>query len=188
MKIPFLTKKDKPQGYSEESMEVVLAKLAAVLPQASATPTPTPRCLLLDISRSMYGECEPGSAKIKALRQLVVRFAATPTYVFADDVRQVKPSAIPDPYGTTDMARAFDRIKGDAYRSAVLITDGLPNDEQQALRSAKGLTLEIFYVGPPPKPAFLDQLAAVTGGQAYAADLGRKGSQQLEVKIRGLLT
>jgi hypothetical protein len=52
MKIPFLTKKNKQQ--SEESMEVILAKLAAILPQATAAPAPAPRCLLLDISGSLY--------------------------------------------------------------------------------------------------------------------------------------
>jgi len=183
MKFPFLKKN---QQSEEESMEVILAKLAKVLPQVTA-PASVPRCLLLDISGSMDEECEPGPAKIKALRQLVAKLPTAPTYAFADDVRQVKPSAIPDADGGTDMARAFDRIKKDGYSSAVLITDGLPNDEDQALRSTHGLTLEIFYVGPLPKPAFLDRLAKVAGGKAHDADLGRRGSEQLEVKIRGLL-
>jgi hypothetical protein len=189
MKLPaFLTKKSAPQSPPEESMEAVLAKLTTLLPAATATPAPTPRCLLLDVSMSMYGECEPGTAKIKALRQLAAKLPTVPTYSFSSDVRRIKASAIPDPSGSTNMARAFDRIRRDGYSSPVLITDGLPDDEAAALDSARGLSLEIFYVGPAPKPAFLDQLAAVAGGRARDADLSRSGSQQLEIQIRGLLS
>jgi hypothetical protein len=169
-------------------MEVVLAKLTALLPEAAAAPAPAPRCLLLDTSGSMSEECEPGVSKIQALRRLAGKLPAAVTYAFASDTQQIRAAAIPDPDGSTDMALAFDRIRQDGYQSAVLITDGLPDDQTQTLRSAIGLSLEIFYVGPPPKPAFLDQLAAITGGQAHTADLSRKGSQQLEVQIRGMLT
>jgi hypothetical protein len=182
MKLPFLTKKSR----REESMEVVLAKLTALLPEAQ--PAPAPRCLLLDTSGSMAEECEHGVSKIRALRKLVGGLPAAATYAFADDVRRVRAGWIPGPGGGTDMALAFDRIKQDGYQSAVLITDGLPDDAEEALKSAAGLSLEIFYVGPPPKPDFLDQLAAATGGQAHMGDLSRKGAEQLEVKIRGLLS
>jgi hypothetical protein len=84
-------------------------------------------------------------------------------------------------------ARAFNRVKSDGYSSAVLITDGLPDDESQALNSARGLSMEIFYVGPAPKPGFLDELAAIAGGQAHAADLGRTGRQELETRFGGYL-
>jgi hypothetical protein len=185
MKLPFLTKKKNPP---EESMELILAKLTALLPEATAVPAPAPRCLLLDTSGSMVEECEPGVSKIQALRTLVKKLPTCPVYIFADKVQRIEASAIPAPDGWTNMALAFDRIRQDGYLSAVLITDALPNDPQLALKSAAGLALEIFYVGPSPKPAFLDQLAAVAGGQAHTADLGRNGSGQLEVQIRGLLT
>jgi hypothetical protein len=167
-------------------MELILAKLTALLPQTVTTPGP--RCLVLDISGSMAEDCEPGISRIQALRQLVAKLPAAPTYAFAAGVQRIEGSRIPEPEGWTNMAAAFDRIKQDGYPSAVLITDGLPNNPEQTLKSAAGLTLEIFYVGPAPKPGFLDELARVTGGQAHLADLGRKGSNQLAVQIRGLLT
>jgi hypothetical protein len=187
MKLPFLTKRDKPVS----SMELVLSELTTLLEESTAAvaaaPASVSRCLLLDTSGSMGGECEPEVSKIAALRQLVARLPVAPTYAFGSDVKRIDFTDIPDPSGSTNMGAAFDRMKSDGYSSAVLITDGLPDDEARALESAAGLTLEIFYVGPPPKPAFLDELAALTGGQAHAADLRQSGRQELESQIRGLL-
>jgi hypothetical protein len=186
MKLPFLAKRGKPAA-KEESMELVLRKLDTLLAESTAVPVAVPRCLVLDVSASMASECEPGVSKIRALRRLVAKLPAVRTYAFAMSVREVTSSAIPDPSGSTDLAAAFARIKRDGYRSAVLITDGEPDSEEAALDSARGLQLEIFYVGPHPQPDFLRRLAAITGGQAHAADLGRSGREELETKIRGLL-
>jgi hypothetical protein len=185
MKLPFLTRKERS---SASSMELVLSELTTLLEQSPTKPVAIPRCLLLDTSGSMDEECEPGVPKIAALRQLVTQLPAVQTYAFASGCRRIEPSQIPDPFGSTNMAGAFDCVKSDGYASAVLITDGEPDDDAAALESARGLTLEIFYVGPPPKPAFLDELAALTGGQAHSGDLRRSGRQELETKIRGLLT
>jgi hypothetical protein len=180
MKLPFLAK----PATSKESMELVLAKLDTLLAESTAAPLPVPRCLVLDVSASMGGECESGVSKIRALRKLVAKLPAAPTYAFADGAQLIERSVIRDADGSTNLAAAFDHIKSDGYSSAVLITDGEPNSEEEALDSARGLPLEIFYVGPPPRPEFL----TITGSQAQDADLRASGRQELETKIRGLLT
>jgi hypothetical protein len=169
-------------------MELVLSELTTLLEESTAAPVAISRCLLLDTSGSMYEDCEPRVLKIEALRQLVGKLPAAPTYAFATEVKRINFFLLDYPDGSTNLAVALDRIKRDGYSSAVLITDGLPDDETAALESARGLVLEIFYVGPLPKPAFPDELAAITGGQAHAADLGRSGRLELETQIRGLLT
>jgi hypothetical protein len=187
LKLPFLAKRSQPAA-STESMELVLAKLDTLLAESTARPVVVvPRCLVLDVSASMASEYEPGVSKIQALRKLVAELPAAPTYAFATGVRKVTSARIPEPDASTDLAGAFDHIKRDGHHSAVLITDGQPDSEEAALDSARGLQLEIFYVGPPPKPEFLDQLAAITGGRAEDADLSSYGRQELETKIRGLL-
>jgi hypothetical protein len=56
-----------------------------------------------------------------------------------------------------------------------------------ALREARGLRLEIFYVGPAPKPRFLDQLARACRGQAHQSGLRKDQRKQLASRVRGLL-
>lgn len=86
------------------------------------------------------------------------------------------------------MAPTFRRVRSDGHTAAVLVTDGLPTDpEADVLRAAAGMQLEIFYVGPEPKPQFLDRLARACRGQAHQANLRRQAQPQLQQHIRGLL-
>ena len=115
-------------------MEMVLAKLEAVLPEAAAPPPP-PRCLVLDVSSSMdeYASTDDLETKIEALRQLVAGLPLAPTYAFSDYTQRIEATRIPDPSGSTNLAGALDRIKQDGWLSAILITDGAPNDAAAAL-------------------------------------------------------
>lgn len=151
-------------------------------------------CLLLDVSYSMHEPAEPGVSKIDALRRVATEVQADVTYAFSSFVERV--DSVPDPNGNTDMAGAFRQVKRDGFTAVVLITDGLPFDnrgpraaEADALRDVRGLMLHIFYVGPPPKPKFLDRLAAAAkaGSQAHQSSLRRDGSKKLTTTIRGLL-
>lgn len=154
-----------------------------------APPSPPATALLLDISGSMAEDCEPGLAKIQALREIVptVVTGRTAVYSFNSSVRRIRATAIPSPQGYTMMAQAFRELKRDSHTSAVLITDGLPypDTESEVLEAAQGLHLTIFYVGPPPKPVLLDKLAHQTGGQAHQSSLRK--TKELTVAIRGLL-
>lgn len=166
------------------------AGAAGTSPGASGTQPVSP-CLILDVSGSMEEMCEPGRRKIDALRKLVMDLGSAPRsiYAFSEDVELVSAATIPEPAGCTWMHRAFERVKADGCTAAVLITDGLPSvDERIVLAAAKGLHLEIFYVGPPPKPRLLDKLAAMCGGKAQQADLRQVARKQLQATIRGLLT
>lgn len=144
------------------------------------------RCLLLDTSGSMSEDVEPGQSKIDALRSLALQFPHERKFAFASGCTEV--SQIPQPGGTTDMAAAFAHIKKEAgIRHAVLITDGLPDSEGAALREARGLRLDILYVGPPPRPAFLERLAQATGGSFHATTLRRQDAPVLVTHIRRAL-
>lgn len=83
------------------------------------------------------------------------------------------------------MTEAFSVLKTHRVKYAVLITDGLPDDKAKALREAKGLRLDIFYVGPSLAPWFLEQLARSCGGQFRAADL--RETKLLTQAVKGLL-
>ena len=143
------------------------------------------QCLLLDCSSSMEGDVEPGCSKWSALRRLLPQFLGVRRFAFASDCRSV--TDLPRPSGTTDMAGAFAAVKRAGIRHAVLITDGEPDSEAAALREAKGLRLDIFYVGPPPRPAFLDQLAAATGGTSHSSTLNPRGVGRLTASVKQIL-
>lgn len=147
---------------------------------------PSATALLLDVSGSMAEDCEPGRTKIEALREIVPTVGAAAMYAFADAVSRIHSSAIPGPGGQTMMAPVFRRAKRDKHQSVVLITDGCATDpEAEVLDAAVGLHLDIFYVGPAPKPDLLDKLAKQCGGQAHQASLRK--TKELAVAIRGLL-
>jgi uncharacterized protein with von Willebrand factor type A (vWA) domain len=163
---------------------------------AGAPPPPAAKtCLLLDVSGSMNQPCEPGRRKIDALRDLVATLGTVEMmYAFSSYVERV--TQIPEPEGNTDMARAFARAKADGYDAVVLITDGVPYTDRgearaqsEAIAAVRGLALQIFYVGPEPKPAFLDRLAAAAraGSRAHQANLRKDAVKQLATRVRGLL-
>ena len=124
--------------------------------------------------------CEPGRSKIDALRDIVRGLTAPRIYAFSVACKRVC-DEIPEPRGGTALHLAFLRLRADGITRAVLITDGLPDDEDAALREVRGLGLDIFYVGPAPKPEFLDRLAAAAraGSRAEQASLSGAGSEAL---------
>jgi hypothetical protein len=174
MKLPFLTKR-KDTTAPAESMELVLRKLDKVLAESAARPVVVvPRCLILDVSSSMGGECEPGVSKIQALRKLVAKLPEAPTYAFATEVWKVTATRIPDSDGSTNLAEAFERIKWDRHQTAVLITDGEPDDEEKALKAARGLQLEIFYSRAAPEAG----VSGPAGGNHRWRGTGRGSGRQ----------
>lgn len=147
------------------------------------------QCLLLDVSGSMLNGAGTGNSRIYELRQLARRFPGTRRFIFsfADDCRELAPEEdVPDAGGGTQLAEALDYIKAHGILHAALISDGRPDNQAAALRSAAGLRLDIFYVGPPPEPEFLRQLAQATGGSYGTASFTR--TAELESRIKGLLT
>ena len=147
-------------------------------------------CLLLDISSSMLSGAGTGRSRIEELRDLVVKFPGVRKFVFPGGslwrpVEELAGSFIPEPHGTTPMAEAFASLKQRGLRSAVVITDGRPDSEDEALAEAGGLKLDIIYVGPEPVPQFLIDLARQTGGDFMRGRFDC--APAIETKIKGLL-
>ena len=171
------------------SRPMSLAERAAKALGRPASMDPEKVCLLLDVSGSMAYPAEPGRSKIDALREIVRGLTAQYIYAFSRTCKRISRENIPDPQSATALAEAFAKIKSSGMTRAVLITDGLPDDEEGAIREAAGLSLEIFYVGPAPKPDFLDRLAraAKAGSAAHMATLASAAKPALAAKVQLLL-
>lgn len=92
--------------------------------------------------------------------------------------------AIPEPFGSTDLARAFVFVRQFGSHH-VLITDGVPDSEKAALQAAVGQTFDIVYVGPEPMPRFLTELANVTRGSLQIGKIN--DPKLLSQTVSGLL-
>ena len=96
---------------------------------------------------------------------------------FSDDV-QFCPSGVPFDFGGgTDLAKALKFAKVADLASGmrfIVISDGEPNDESEALKVAKTYRnrIDTIFVGPEggSGQAFLNQLAKASGGQGVTAD------------------
>lgn len=139
--------------------------------------------VLIDQSGSMRANDAPGGQsryqaaddELTALQKKhpgqvgVISFSATVKFC---------PGGIPDREGSTtmmDKALNFARIC-DGASKVVLISDGLPDDPEKTLAAASKYRhpIHTIYIGPENDRnggrAFLQQLAAATGGQALASD------------------
>lgn len=137
-------------------------------------------CLLLDISSSMNG------LKIAKLRTLADQFKGTRRFEFSTWCQELAfTEQISDDGGGTAMHVAFEFIKKAGIKHTVLITDGEPDNEQLALDAAKGLRIDILYVGPDPAPDFLRHLCRGTGGKY--GDVTLDDIKSLTTRIKGML-
>ncbi len=138
--------------------------------------------LLLDTSGSMSGD------KIAHLKEIVNSLRGNPViYKFGTIISKVLRNEIDSlsATGSTKMHLAFNKLKEDGHTNIVMITDGLPDDKAAALSAALGLDIQILYVGPEPKPAFLDLLANQSGQICTQENLNLV--KELSAKIQLLL-
>lgn len=149
--------------------------------QPHTQPLPT-QCLLVDVSGSMLEDCEPGKMKITAVKQICRDFPGVRQFSFSMECKEEPPDRA---LGSTNLAGAFIFIKEKGITHCVLITDGYPDSETDAMIQAKGLTIDIIYVGPPPAPQFLARLAQATGGQYGSGNLTQ--TKAIEQKLQLLL-
>lgn len=158
--------------------------------------TNTATCLLLDVSGSMDTrialniEDEDGidprriDQMFKVVRE-TPECAGLKAFIFSDNCNPLE--VIPTEaetfrsHTTTDLAHAFTTIKAAGFYSAILVTDGEPDNERDALEAAAGMKLGIIYIGNPPTPSFLQRLAAATDGTFAIADM--RDTKQLEDAI-----
>lgn len=144
-------------------------------------------CLLLDISGSMNEYLGANQTKIDELRRLAQDFKDVRRFEFSTMCDELPPTSQVSArgHGGTNMANAFDVIKGKGVKHCIILTDGMPDNPNSALGSSKGLRIDVFYVGPDPAPDFLRQLATSSGG-TYGKDT-LQARKALTAKVRALL-
>ena len=139
--------------------------------------------LILDISGSMNSDCEPGKTKMQALRDVIGGLQGDPAVIiFSYDARLATKNTIPlHGTGGTCMAKAINLAKSQGFQRAVMITDGEANDPNETIEAVRNFDLKILYVGPGPKPPFLDRISK----DASQEDL--KAQKNLTAKVQLLL-
>ena len=150
--------------------------------------------LIVDCSGSMSDRIATGERKIDKLRKVVDELRTThpvPVAAFGlygTAVQLVE--RIPDPSGMTPLDRAITFGRVQEANHLVVVTDGLPDNEQRALDAATafGGPIDVFYIGDgnDTGAAFCARLAKLTGGQCGVTDLTGE-TKKLAAGIAGLL-
>jgi len=126
--------------------------------------------LLLDVSGSM-SEHVGEKRKIDHLREAVQNYTALRKVSFSGDIYE---NSIPDPKTNTDLAYAFEYLLSSNPLEIILISDGLPDSEIDAINTAKLLNcpVNIIYVGPGSDKGetFMKRLAFETQGKQVTVD------------------
>jgi len=124
-----------------------------------------------------------------ALDDIKKNYPKVRVVVFNSTHQEWKKGVLPSPGGGTDLARALAFADQWKPKKTIIISDGLPDDEQAARVAALALTgvVDTIYCGPDGHPAidFLRSLSERTCGTPIAWNGMRT---QLAANIRGLLT
>lgn len=125
---------------------------------------------LLDVSGSM-GEKSGDKRKIDHLRLVINNYPMGRKICFSSNVD--KGDKIPEPNGSTNLARALRHISGmpNKPKRIVLVSDGEPDSESDALTEANHMELpiDIVFIGNKESKGqlFMEKLAARTGGNNF---------------------
>lgn len=153
--------------------------------------------ILADTSGSMDNhDAGGGMRRIDALQAVLttlrVKHPRIRLFAFSTHLAPCVDGMLPPPSGGTNLGRALRDvlIHLNQHSILILISDGEPDSEQDALQAAGGIPcrLEVFYVGPEggPGSAFLAKLAASVGGGFSSTPLSQ--SKQLEEKVEKILS
>lgn len=134
------------------------------------------RLFLLDVSGSM-NERIGEKRKINHLCDVMANYQDAKILCFSSGIGKA-PSmqSIPDPDGSTNLGKAFKYINDNTVEiekpeRIVLVSDGEPDNERDALEQAKNLSLpiDIIFIGEKESKGnrFMHQLASATGGQEF---------------------
>jgi hypothetical protein len=191
-------------------MSGLINPLAAIIQQASRLPdsgmaanyhqrigtgNPDIWCLLLDTSGSMDAECKGKERRIDVLRKAVegLDWRNYKLFTFDSVVAEItSPDGLWRCGGSTALDLALDRIVALKPARTVVISDGEPNSEPEAISSAKRLTgtISTIHIGDDRDRdaiAFMRKLAELGCGSTYIQDLGR-GHVELSATIVALAT
>jgi Mg-chelatase subunit ChlD len=124
-----------------------------------------------------------------ALQDVCLTWPRIRLVAFGSYAKQVSsPSRLPTPGGGTDLAGALKLAARWKPRISIIISDGLPNSEGDALAAAAKMTgaIDTIYCGPDSHPAveFLRSLSRETGGRSIVWDGYQTG---IDSAIRGFL-
>ena len=168
--------------------------IAANYHRRIGTGNPDIRCLLLDTSGSMSMECKGKDRRIDVLRKAVEALEWQSYRLFTFDsfcVEIPNPSALWATGGGTALDLGLREIAKLNPSQTVIISDGEPNDEQDALIAAESLTgtISTIHIGDDRDKAaitFMRKLANLGCGNTYIQDLGR-GHVELGAAINRLM-
>jgi hypothetical protein len=128
---------------------------------------------------------------IDVLNDIVKDFDGARIFEFSSNCSLVKPGTVLYTKGSTNLAGAFKYIKLHNVTETILLTDGAPDHHLDALREAKGLKLNIIYIGPQPTPKFLLDLGNLKDNKIDSVELlkagATRGKELIEAKIKGFL-
>ena len=163
--------------------------------------------LLVDVSGSMAAEIEPvkqypgephrqGKRCIDALREVVNDLKSQsnepiPMIAFGlSDMSSVNfVHDIPEPGGGTPLAAALDLAREYGANRVVVISDGIPDDQNAAMEAARRFAgrIDVVFVGVPGDHGsiFLDELARKSGGKRFEGSL--KDVKAITSMVIGLL-
>ncbi|PSB57985.1 vWA domain-containing protein [Chamaesiphon polymorphus] len=155
---------------------------------------PDIRCLLLDTSGSMSMECKGKDRRIDVLRKAVEALDWQSYRLFTFDSLCVEihdPSALWTTGGGTALDLGLKEIIKLNPSQTVVISDGEPNDEEDALTAVKQLTgtISTVFIGDDTDKdaiAFMRKLATLGCGNTYVRDLGR-GHAELCATVQQLM-
>jgi hypothetical protein len=168
--------------------------IAANYHKRIGTGNPDIRCLLLDTSGSMSIHCKGKDRRIDVLRKAVGALEWQFYRIFTFDsmcTEIANPSALWETGGGTALDLGLKEVAKLNPSQTIVISDGEPNSELDAIAAAELLsgTISTVYIGDDTDKsaiAFMQRLATLGCGTTYVRDLGR-GHLELTGTIRNLL-
>lgn len=145
--------------------------------------------ILADTSGSMFenaGRRRKIDILSEALATIRADLPSAATIAFDSLPRRLAPhEALPAPNGGTALHLAIDEAAKLRPRKTVVITDGQPDNDRQAIASAGKLsgTIDVIYCGDDSDTRaidFLRRLAAAAGGTIVVHDLKRHGDTSVK--------
>lgn len=150
-------------------------------------------CLLLDTSGSMNSPCRGTDKRIDMLRQAVeaIDWQNYRLFTFDNTCRELtNPESLICSSGGTNLATGLSTIAKLKPCKTIVISDGEPNNEDDAIAEARKLTgtISTVYIGDDDKKAiaFMRKLSALGCGGSFVQDLGQ-GHAQLTTTINRLM-
>jgi hypothetical protein len=159
------------------------------------TGNPNSKVILIDTSGSMSQTCRGGETKMEILKKAIanIDWQNYQLICFNSAVEQISHvDRIPYPSGGTALHIAIKYIQKLYPSQTLIICDGEPDDENQAIEEAKQLSgiISTLYIGDDGNKGeieFMKKMATMGCGKIYVKDLNAINLLQLSAVINKLL-